>query len=304
MSKSKIYLPLLVLGTAFWGISFPLSKDAFEVINPYTFMFYRFFIASLILALIFYKQVLKINESTIKKGFLSGVLLFMGICWQTIGLKYTSASNASFIAGIEVVLIPLFAFLFMKKSVQPKICIACILALTGLYIIAMSSGFSNFRIGDLLVFIGSLFYSAYVLYVGKVSTDTESKLNAIPFVVIQLCVCAVLAGLLTVSTQGVAAIVMPSSFEIWKVLLFVGILSTAYMYCIQNAAQKYIEPEKIALTYLCEPIFATIFAYLLLNEEITNRTMIGGSLILLAMFISEISIASLYKRIKAFYTIN
>ncbi|MBK5721308.1 DMT family transporter [Dysgonomonas sp. Marseille-P4677] len=303
MSKIKIYLPLMVLGTAFWGISFPISKEAFETVSPYTFMFYRFFIAALALSLIFYKQVLKLDRSTVRKGLISGILLFMGISWQTVGLKYTSSSNASFIAGIEVVLIPLFAFLFMKKAIQPKMWAACILALVGLYTIAMSSGFSNFRVGDLFVFIGSLFYSAYVLYVGKVSTidtSSESALDARPFVIVQLFTCAVLGGALALVTQGASAIVIPLSIDIWTALLFVGILSTAYMYCIQNIAQKYIEPEKIALTYLCEPIFATVFAYFLLNEGITSKTVIGGSLILLSMFISEVNISRYYKRIRDF----
>lgn len=304
MSKSKIYLPLLVLGTAFWGISFPLSKDAFDSIHPYTFMFYRFLIAAFILALIFHKQVPKINNKTIKKGSIAGLFLFMGICWQTVGLKYTSSSNASFIAGIEVVLIPLFAFLFLKKSIQPKMWAACLLALAGLYTIAMASGLSNFRIGDLMVFTGSLFYSAYVLYVSRVSTDRQSEVDAIPFVIIQLFICAVSAGMLTVSTQGAGAISMPLSPDVWEALLFVGALSTAYMYCIQNAAQRYIEAEKIALTYLCEPIFATIFAYVLLNEEITGRTIIGGTLILLAMLMAEVNVVAIYKKIRAFYTVN
>lgn len=304
MSKSKIYLPLLVLGTAFWGISFPLSKDAFDSIHPYTFMFYRFLIAAFILALIFFKQLPKINTDTLKKGSIAGIFLFMGICWQTVGLKYTSSSNASFIAGIEVVLIPLFAFLFLKKSIHPKMWIACLLALAGLYIIAMASGFSNFRIGDLMVFTGSLFYSVYVLYVGRVSTDSKSKVEAIPFVIMQLFICALSAGVLTISTQGIGAVSMPLSADVWKALLFVGILSTAYMYCIQNAAQRYIEPEKIALTYLCEPIFATVFAYILLNEEITGRTIIGGALILLAMLMAEINIVAIYKKIRTYYTVN
>ena len=304
MSKSKSYLPLLVLGTAFWGISFPLSKDAFDSIHPYTFMFYRFLIATFILALIFYKQIPKINSETIRKGAIAGLFLFMGICWQTVGLKYTSSSNASFIAGVEVVLIPLFAFLFMKRSIQTRMWVACLLALAGLYIIAMASGFSDFRIGDLMVFVGSLFYSVYILYVGKISTDSRSDVMAIPFVIIQLSVCALLAGALTVSTQGVGAVSMSLPFDVWKALLFVAVLSTAYMYCIQNAAQKYIEAEKIALTYLCEPIFATVFAYIILNEEITSRTVIGGTLILSAMLLAEVNVMAVYRRIRAFCTVN
>lgn len=302
MSKVKTYLLLLVLGTAFWGISFPLSKEAYASVTPYTFMFYRFLIAAVALTIIFYKQILNINRSTFNKGIISGIFLFMGICWQAVGLKYTSSSNASFIAGIEVVLIPLFGFLFLRRSIQPKIWAACILALAGLYTIAMSSGLSNFRIGDALVFVGSLFYSGYVLYVGKISSEKypeKSKLDAKALVITQLFVCAIASGIVATTTQGgFSALELPMSTTIWKSLLFVGIFSTGYMYCIQNIAQKYIAPEKIALTYLCEPIFATLFAYLMLNEAITATTIVGGSLILAAMFISEANIAKLFKSLR------
>lgn len=304
MSKVKIYLPLLILGTAFWGISFPISKEAFETIHPYTFMFYRFLIAAIALALVFHKQIVTINKSTLKKGVISGFFLFMGICWQTVGLKYTNASNASFIAGIEVVLIPVFAFLFMKKAIQPKIWIACCFALAGLYIIALSSGLSEFKIGDLLVFVGSLFYSVYVLYVGKISVqnyDEDKKLEPRNLVIIQLTVCAIFSAILTLTTQGgVAGLSIPLTTNTIETLLFVGILSTGYMYCIQNIAQKYIAPEKIALTYLCEPIFATIFAFLILGEAITHATILGGSLILLAMLMSEIDPARYIRALKRF----
>lgn len=302
MSKTKIFLLLLVIGTAFWGISFPLSKEAYQLISPYTFMFYRFLIAAIALALIFYKQILNINKSTFKKGVISGIFLFMGICWQAVGLKYTSASNASFIAGIEVVMIPIFAFIFMKKSIQPKIWAACILAVCGLYTIAMSSGLSNFKIGDLMVFVGSIFYSTYVLYVGKISQEkqsAESKLDAKALVIMQLFICAIASGIVATTTQGgFNSLALPMSAKIWESLLFVGIFSTGYMYCIQNIAQKYIAPEKIALTYLCEPIFATIFAYFMLNEAVTTTTIIGGTLILIAMFTSEADIPKLFRSLQ------
>ena len=113
-----------------------------------------------------------------------------------------------------------------------------------------------------------------------------------------------MAGVLTISTQGVGAVSVSLPFDVWKALLFVAILSTAYMYCIQNAAQKYIEAEKIALTYLCEPIFATVFAYIILNEEITSRTVIGGTLILSAMLLAEVNVMAVYRRIRAFCTVN
>lgn len=282
MKKSRISLIHLLIGTAFWGISFPVTKDCFTVLHPFTFLIYRFLIAAIVLSIIFHKQLSAIDKRGIKYGIYAGIPLCLAILLHTAGLKYTSSSNASFIAGIEVLLIPIFKLLFFNKNVERKMWFACIIALVGLYVIAMTSS-DGFAIGDLYVFFGSIFFSFYVLTVSKLNSKTE----AFSFVIVQLFTCAFLYAVLTASTLGIEALVVPMQQEVWTAILFTGLLATAYMYCVQNIAQKHIDEEKVALTYLCEPVFATIAAYFMLNEAITLRTIVGGALILFAMFIAE-----------------
>lgn len=299
MKKSRIFLILLIIGTAFWGISFPVTKDSFSVLHPYTFLTYRFFIAAFALSFIFSKQLFSINVQVLKYGVLAGIPLCIAIFLHTYGLQYTSSSNASFIAGIEVLLIPIFKLFFFKKPVQRKMWFACIIALAGLYIIAMSSS-EGFALGDLYVLAGSVFFAFYVLLVSKLKDKTE----AVSFVIVQLYTCSVLYALLTFTTLGGTGLIVPLEKDIWFALMFVGLLATAYMYCIQNIAQKYIEEEKVALAYLCEPIFATIAAFILINEEITNRTIIGGILILFAMFIAEAKLHKLRPRALSYRSVD
>lgn len=300
MTKSRVFFALLLIGTAFWGISFPVTKDSFSVIHPFTFLLYRFLIAAVVLNFIFNKQLSLISKQGIKYGLLAGIPLGLAILLHTVGLKYTSSSNASFIAGIEVLLIPLLKLFFFKKRVQPKMWLACTLALVGLYVIAMTSS-TGFAIGDLYVFIGSIFFSLYVLLVSKLKDKTE----AFSFVIVQLYTCAAFYAVLTVATLGPSALYVPMQEDVWTALLFTGVLATAYMYCVQNIAQKHIEEEKIALAYLSEPIFATVAAYFMINEEITMRTIVGGLLILSAMFIAEANISKIkpglfsYRRMKS-----
>jgi len=99
--------------------------------------------------------------------------------------------------------------------------------------------------------------------------------------------CAILCLVVSLFYVSPSDLIIPNNFEAWRAILFTGILATAYMYSIQNIAQKYIEDEKVALTCLCEPIFATITGYYLIGEEITIYTIIGGLLILFALFICE-----------------
>lgn len=283
MKKSRIYLALLVLGTAFWGISFPLVKEGISIVHPFSFLMYRFLLAALVLSILFFKQVKQINWQTVKYGVWVGIPLLLAILLQTIGLQYTSSANASFISGMDVLLIPLLKFFVFRKSIKPKTWLACTMALAGLYVIAMAAAGSGFNKGDMYALAGAIAFAAYVLLVGKYNRKVET----ISLVIVQLYTCTIVYAVLAFMTVDVRHLVLPMDWSVWKAVLFTGIFATAYMYGIQNVSQKYIEEEKVALTYLCEPIFATLAAYILIAEPITARTIIGGSLILLSMFIAE-----------------
>ena len=87
-----------------------------------------------------------------------------------------------------------------------------------------------------------------------------------------------------------AAVWVPKETDFWWGIAFAGLPATAYMYAVQNAAQRYLEEEKIALTYLCEPLFATAVGVLLLNEAFNGQILIGGLLIIVGMMVSELKL--------------
>lgn len=65
-----------------------------------------------------------------------------------------------------------------------------------------------------------------------------------------------------------------------------GIIATAFTLTLQLVGQKYVSPTKSALIYNLEPVFATLFAFVLLSEKLTLRQIIGALLILMSLFIS------------------
>ncbi|MFP3591414.1 EamA family transporter [Chryseobacterium sp. SIMBA_038] len=92
MEKKNWYSLLLILGTAFWGISFPVTKMSIGNISQSTFLFYRFFFASILIGLFFHKQLKNINMSSLKAGIGLAIPLTFGIHFQTLGIvKHTSA---------------------------------------------------------------------------------------------------------------------------------------------------------------------------------------------------------------------
>lgn len=286
MMNNRVYLFLLILGTAFWGISFPLVKEGLTIVDPHVFLIYRFVLAALVLSIVFYKYWSSINLKTLKYGVIASIPLVTAISLQTVCLKYTSSSNAAFIAGMDVLLVPIFKLVLFKKSVQTKVWVACALALVGLYIIAMSSSESGgIGYGDVLAVSGAFAFAIYIIMVGKWGSNRKVKVQSL--ILVQMFSCAILCLVVSLFYVSPAQLIIPNNYEAWRAVLFTGVLATAYMYSIQNIAQKYIEDEKVALTYLCEPIFATVAGYYLIGEAITVYTVIGGLLILFALFICE-----------------
>ncbi|MDD4753986.1 MAG: DMT family transporter, partial [Desulfitobacteriaceae bacterium] len=117
MNKKQLGADLaLLFVAAIWGATFVTVKNALADITPFYFNALRFSLAALILGVISWRKLPLLNKSLIASGSLIGFFLFAGYSFQTIGLQYTSASNAGFITGLSVVLVPFFSIYFSKKA--------------------------------------------------------------------------------------------------------------------------------------------------------------------------------------------
>ncbi|WP_293788337.1 DMT family transporter [uncultured Pedobacter sp.] len=281
MEKRTLFLILLILGTAFWGISFSVTKLAIGHGQPLLFLCYRFLLATVVLSVIFLKYVKKLNVTVIKTGASLAVSLVLGIYLQTLGITHTSASQCSFVAGITVVIIPLMKLIIYRKTAPLKIWIAACVALIGLFVISVTSKLS-IGIGDLYTIIGAFCFAIYLIQVEKKSKEGD----IVPTIVPMFATCAILTFLLAFFQKDTVWI--PETQTFWFGIIFCALFSTAYMYTISNIAQKYISAERVSIIYLFEPVFGAFAAHFILGEAITSRLLIGGGLIFTATLISEL----------------
>ena len=169
LNKKILGNVLLLITSIIWGSAFVAQVTGMDVLGPFTFNAARSFLAVLSLSgLVF---ILKDDMNTkfsdlLKGGFSCGFFLFMGSSLQQIGLIDTTAGKASFITSLYILLVPIIAFIVMKKKINFLTTIAIILGAIGLYLLAIPSG-SSFSInkGDLIVFIGSFFWGAHILVI-------------------------------------------------------------------------------------------------------------------------------------------
>jgi len=276
--QAEFYLLIIVI---IWGSTFALIKGVIDLIPPYTLLTYRFLLAALILIVIFWKRLKKFNIIILKKGSLIGIFLFLGYTFQTVGLKYTTATKAGFITGLSVVLVPIISHFFIKEKVNRNSVIGVVFAFIGLWFLNYNNGF-NFNLGDFLVLLCAFSFAMHIISVGLFS----KKLDYVLLAITQITVVFVLSLIMALIFER-PAIHFSYSSDIWWSIAITGVFATALAFYMQNKFQRYSTATKTAIIFSGEPIFAAMFAYLLLGEKVGLIAWVGGLLIIFGMIISQ-----------------
>lgn len=272
--KMQIAPWALLAVSASWGYAFVVMKDAIEKQSVNSFLFSRFAVAVIAMVLIKPSVMRNLNPDILKKGFLAGLFLGSGYIFQTLGLKLTGAAITGFITGLYVVATPVIAAVFLKHKIS-KITWGCVaLATAGLALLSLHGWSVGF--GELLVLISAIGFGAHIIALSQWS----SGLDSYTFTVVQLATCALLTGLISLG-QGYEA---PTDTTGWLVILYTAIICTAVAFMIQTWSQAHMTPTKVAVILTMEVVFAAIFALIIGGESLTFQALIGGILVVIAMF--------------------
>ena len=271
----------LLIVSLIWGLTFVTVKNAIADMAPFTFIAIRFAIAFLFMSLFCYKKLLKLDSRGWLSGILVGIFLFSGYSFQTMGLQYTTASNAGFITGLSVVMVPLFCSLINRKLPSPLVLAGAALAGIGMGFLCLNKGYT-YNLGDVLVLMCAVSFALHIIFVGRYALHTDVTVLAS----IQIGVVAVLSCIAALGFE--AHVPVRFSRDVWIGLITTAIPATSLAFFIQTYSQKYTTPMHTAIILSTEPVFAGIFGYLLLDEMLGSRGLWGVALVLAGMILSEI----------------
>jgi len=77
------------------------------------------------------------------------------------------------------------------------------------------------------------------------------------------------------------------SLPIWIMLIWMILFGTVITFSLVLASMRHLRASQASTVGLTEPLFATMIAWVLLGEALTTIQVLGGSLILLGVFIAE-----------------
>ncbi|GAB6155655.1 DMT family transporter [Desulfosporosinus burensis] len=279
LSKSQWADFSLLLVTLVWGSTFVIVKWAIEDLPPFPFLAIRFALAFISLLPFLWIQKAHISKGTVLKGAALGVFLFSGYAWQTVGLQYTTASNAGFITGLSVVFVPALVTLTTRKLPSPSLILGIVCALVGLAFLSLGDRFQLNK-GDLMILACAVSFALHIFLVGRYAPET----NATVLASVQILTVSILSGFFSFLLPQPS---ISFSSTVWIALLVTAIPATSLAFFVQTKMQQFTTPTHTALIFSMEPVFAAISAFFFAGEMLTQRGLFGAGLVLAGMLIAE-----------------
>lgn len=270
-----------------WGSGFVASAVSLEHFTPYQILAIRFLIGIILLSLVFFKKLKNIKKSTIIKGSIIGIFLYLAFALQTVGLVYTTPSKNAFLTAVNVVIVPFIAFFIFKRKMDKFELFGALLAIIGIGVLSLQlSGGINF--GDVLTLLCAVAFAFHIFYTAQFVKNEDPVL----LTVVQMAAATVL-GFIVVLFKGETNFV--ANFEGVSAVLYLGVFSTAIAFLLQTVAQKFTSETKAAIILSTEAFWGMVFSVIILSEVLTAKMAIGAILILVAIIISETKLKFLKK---------
>ncbi|AEA34068.1 DMT family transporter [Hippea maritima] len=282
ISKEYIADLMLLSVTVFWGSTFIVVKKSIEIIPTFAFLSIRFWIATLLLVIIFHKRLVNINKRLLKDGVVLGVVLFLAYAFQTVALEYSKATIVGFLTGLNVIITPFLSALLIKKIPRIYSQIGAVFAFIGMTMMSLNENLS-LSYGDILGVICAVFVAIQIVLTDKYSRRNDTYL----LTVVEISILAILSSIISITTE---THIIPQHFSWYLVFSFLitAVFATVYAFIVQNTAQKYTTPTKTAIIFIMEPVFAAVFGYFLGGEVLSFRAYVGAFVMFIGLFISEI----------------
>ncbi|MFC5527144.1 DMT family transporter [Rhodanobacter ginsengisoli] len=282
MSTSRRTTALATLGllalTAVWGSTFVLIKDVIGRMPVADFLAVRFAIAALTMLVLFARPVFRMGRQQLLHGLLLGVVYGAGQLLQTWGLALIAPSVSGFVTGMYVVFTPILALLLLRQRMAAVVWLAVLLSTAGLALLSLNG--VSVDPGVWLTLASAALYALHIVGLGQWSRQGEAfGMSAVQMVAIAV-VC-----LLATLPHGPQ---LPPDRSAWFAVLYMALIAGAGAMLVQTWAQSHLPATRTAIVMTTEPVFAAAFAVALGSDVLSWRMLLGGGLILAAMYLVEL----------------
>ncbi|WP_409297227.1 DMT family transporter [Pseudomonas sp. KCJK8993] len=277
---------LMLVTAVIWGSAFVAQTSGMNHIGPFLYSGLRFALGSLCLLPLVLRRPPHdrppepmLTRGLLLGGVLMGLALALGINLQQVGLMFTSVTNAGFITGLYVIVVPLLGLLIGQRTGLGT-WLGAVLAVLGMFLLSVGDNF-HVAPGDWLQLIGAFVWGGHVILVGLFA----SRHDPIRLAFLQFATCSVASLVLALCLEPIH---WPAIISAGPAILYGGVVAVGIGYTLQVIAQKDAIASHAAIILSLEAVFAAIAGAWLLDESLQMRGYIGCALMLTGMLVAQL----------------
>lgn len=286
-NRQKAFFSIF-LGSILGGAMSAVTKIGLSQIPPLSFAFLRFLLATIIIAPFILKAKREIIKDFISIAPLS-LFAAVNIAFFTTGVKMTTATISQLLYAGVPLLTGFISYIFLSEKLEVQKVAGILTGFIGVLIIVFlpvidqGKNFSGDLTGNLLVVIGVISWSFYMVFSKKLQRDYS------PFVIVSIFII-----LTTIILFPFFLFELRTNYGWWNNVMLTGLISMLYVviigtivsYLLTQYAIKHAGSVFASTAFYLQPIFGFLSAFVILGEKLTFGIILGGILALLGVFLT------------------
>ena len=264
---------MLLLMMAFWGANLSVVKLLVERFDPLVVAAARMVVATLVLWAVLRWRGLALPRPSARQAMGFGVcallMVYLNQIVFTLGVQRTAAANAALIISLNPLVSALVAAIWLGDRLTPARLAGVVIGFGGVAAVVLhrpGAGLGHGSLGDLLVLGSVVTWVAGGALVQRLARQFDSA-------VVSAVVYTLGTGMLLLHLLLDPGTVAPDpsrlTLSLGLMLLFSGLLATAWGALVWNRALVTLGVARTALYAYWVPIFGVLFAVLVLGEPLT-----------------------------------
>ncbi len=275
-----LFAVLIVITTSLMGSSFAIGKIGLNYISPLLLVGIRFTLAGILMG-IMVRIFKRDHPNTLREW---GQIMLVGL-FQTAGvmgfifisMRTITAGESSILTFTNPLLVVIFGTLFLGTKYRWTQWLGVIVGFLGVFI-TLGADLDVQQIGTVLGFLSAVSWAIATLLMNR----WGKRLDVWVVTAYQMLAGGVLLLLASTFYEQVEMVITPSSLFIvlWLAVMASIVQFAVWFFLLQNE-----NPGKVSSFLFLAPLFGVLFGWLLLDEQLHISTLIGGSIILVGIYL-------------------
>lgn len=247
--------------TLCWASSYIFIKDLPSDLSSFAYLTLTTGIAGIILVAVFWKKLKQFDGKTLLRGVILALMMTGELLAEKGGLSYLPSSNASFIASLNILFVPLLLLLIRVRPTRNHVAGIAVI----LFGLALTSGFSLsgfLNRGTVFMTAACLIMAVYTISASSFTKKSDPLLLGIS----QICFTAVIGFVLWFIQTPTTFASLSYSREMLSSIFMLAFFSKAYAYIMLMYSQRYTSAISVTIIASTEPVVTLTLALLIPNS--------------------------------------